>query len=191
MRLCLARPPPAAVGLARVLTRSCVRVQFLSFAAQELTDDMGAKLASVLRRLLKLRTLRLDDNDELTNATMRKLARAIAKRPLPDSLQHMDLSGTGIATSGVRALCAAVDARPTFSSFKIEGCCVSPEFASAQRSGLIVADLEELVYDEDATDDEGGDSEDDVSDDEGAAVAGAADGGDAAVDELARAVAAM
>lgn len=166
-------------------------MQYLSFAASELTDDgAGAALASVLRRLPKLRTLRLEDNDELTNATMRKLARAIAKRPVPDTLQQVDLSGTGLTTAGLRALCAVADARPGFGSFKIDGCCASPELVRAQRDGLVVADMEELedMYDEEATDDEGGDTEDEASDEEAGAKTDAAD---ATVDELAAGIAAM
>ena len=174
----------AAVCMPSPICLAC-RHQVVSFAANDLTDESAPAVARLVRELPKLRVLRLEDNDELTNAFFRRLARAVSRRT-GDTLEHINLSTTGIRTSAFRVLAAALEAKPHFQTLKIDECGVSEAAVGDAREGL-VPDYDPSGYESDMTDDEGGDTEDE----DDAGDAGAADAADTEVDALASGIAAM
>lgn len=163
-----------------------LRGQYVSLAANDITDEARAALQRLVRALPNLHTVRLEDNDEMGNGTARSLARAISARPTPDTLRHIDISTTEIRTSGFVALAKAVEPRAGFESIKVDGVCIDPTVVEGLREGL-VQEFDDGAYESDMSDDEGGDTADEAEPVSAAVVVG--DEPDEEVGELTAAVA--
>lgn len=161
----------------------CTRIEVLSFAASELTDDGVAPICALIRQLPCLRVLCLEDNDELGNPGARRLARCLAASA--PSLERLNVSGTAIRTSAFVALLNALTPKSSFTALQVADLIISPAAVSEAegRSPGVVQGYEEDAYETDASDDEGGDTDDDAD-------AASPSGPDAEVDALAADIAA-
>ena len=176
-----------AVAL-RASTRALLR---LDVSTNDMTAEGARALASLVKRLRRLTSLRFAENDELGGGGARVLAGAIMRGPRR-ALASLDASGCGLRDAGALALATAAAACPALAACGLDANALTPAGAAAAARALVAAGKAAPAMDENVEPEEGDEEEEEEEEGEDASSVDSREadeeeavaGGDAAVDKL-------
>jgi Ran GTPase-activating protein (RanGAP) involved in mRNA processing and transport len=187
--VCAGAEDDGIVALSTALRGSTRALVRLDLSTNEMMGEGAKALASLVKRLRALTSLRFADNDELGGAGARAIARAVLAGP-QRTLTALDASGCRLKDGGVAALAAAAAACPALVTCGLDGSRLTPGGLAAAVKALTDAgkaapamdECEEPDEDEDEEEEEGEGSDAESEDSRGGAAAADRDGD---VDKLA------